>query len=148
MKRLKFWSKKKRKRKAYHPLPYYPPPPPPPSRPAPAPPPPLLPPIIHHWCSSCSRAEPSAPPLPPSWYAPDEGGDALLAAEPAEPAAPEFDVSYQQYLVENPVYGIPVSTQIAEPKTERSGGLFGCVLNFGMHFVRCFFPCYSIKEVQ
>ncbi|EXB80400.1 hypothetical protein L484_010969 [Morus notabilis] len=152
MKRLKIWSRKKRKKKAYNYLPYYPPPPPP-SRP---PPPPPLPQINHHSCCSCSRAEPSAPPLPQSlWITSEE--EAILAAQVVQPAAPEFDYaampddeisnsSYQQYMVPDPVYGIPVSTRNA--KTERSGGLFGCVLDFGIHLIRCFIPCYLIKEVK
>ena len=149
MKKLKFWPRKKRKKKTHHPLPYYPPPP---TRPPP-PPPPLLP--SHHCCCSCSKAEPSAPPLPSSWYNSGEAHESLLAAG-VQPAAPELEYpalliddesssSYQQYMVPNPVYGIPVSVEAA--RRERSGGVFGCVVNFGMHLFRCFFPCYRIREV-
>ncbi|KAI3707805.1 hypothetical protein L2E82_36647 [Cichorium intybus] len=56
----------------------------------------------------------------------------------------ETGCSYQQYVVENPVYGVPV---LQSSKTERSAGGVGCVLNIGAHLFRCFFPCFRIREV-
>ncbi|XP_062113946.1 uncharacterized protein LOC133824948 [Humulus lupulus] len=153
MKKLKIWPRKKRKRKAHHPLPYYLPPPP--SRPPP-PPPPLQAPILH-WCCSCSKAEPSAPPLPSSWYcdSPGEAHESVLAAGVVEYPSSAADAgdddgedlessssSYQQYMVPSPVYGIPVPVLVSQ--RERSGGVFSCVINFGRHLFGCFFPCYRI----
>ncbi|KAF4403612.1 hypothetical protein G4B88_002465 [Cannabis sativa] len=164
MKKLKIWSKKKRKKKALHSLPCYLPPP---SRLPPPPPPPPLQAPIQNWCCSCScscsqsKAEPSAPPLPSSWYydSPVEAHhESIVATGIVEYPTSSADAgedgdccdvvedqsssssSYQQYMVPNPVYGIPVV--VAE--RERSGGVFGCVVNFGRHLFRCFFPCYRI----
>ncbi|KAK4258679.1 hypothetical protein QN277_005102 [Acacia crassicarpa] len=158
MKKLKFWSRKKNKRKNY--LPYCPPPP----TPYPPPPPPC-----RHYCACSSPAEPSAPPLPPwlevernhgtflqpSFYPAPEvvtfPSQAQVHAQEIveEPNKPVFQnmqrsSSYQQYMFPEHVYGITIS-QAA--KKERSGGLFGCVFSFGTHLFRCLFPCFHIREV-
>ncbi|PON68569.1 homeobox protein, partial [Trema orientale] len=131
MKKLKLWPRKKREKKTHHPLLYYPPPP---TRPPPPPPPPTPPPLppSHHWCCSCSKAGPSAPPL--------TSADDCLFVAGVQPAASDFDYpaladdesssSYQQYMVPNPVYGIPVSVPMQAAQRERCGGVFGCVINF------------------
>lgn len=161
VKKLKFWSRKKRKKKTHQS--YYPTPPPP------YPPPPPPPPSRSHCCCSCysSSTQPSAPPLPPTWFDSDPTRDTFFSApeppsysnqsefreeeigldstKPLYPTLPESSSSYQQYLVPNPVYGIPVS-QTA--RREKSAGVFGCVVNFGIHLIRCFFPCYRICEVR
>ncbi|KAJ9687719.1 hypothetical protein PVL29_016271 [Vitis rotundifolia] len=144
LKKLKFWHRKKKKKK-----PYLPPPPPPP------PPPPLPSP---HCCCSC----PSAPPLPP-WYDTEQAYDAAAAAAPvpgfvystpqqeivseARPSYPTLPVtstsSYQQYMVPNPVYGIPA---VPAPTKEKSAGLFGCAVEIGRYLFRCFCPCFQVRE--
>lgn len=54
------------------------------------------------------------------------------------------NTSYQQYVVENPIYGVPaLPTQVI---SGRDTGAFGCVFSFGTHLLRCFFPCFRIKE--
>lgn len=145
VKKLKFWSRKKKKKKNHQP--YYPPPPPP----------------CYHCCGCSSSTEPSAPPLPPWLEAEQNYGTFLLqpTLEPApeltypspvhapsresvvEPNPVERSSSYQQYMVPEPVYGIPI-TQTAT--RERSGELFGCVFSFGAHLFRCLFPCFHIRE--
>ena len=151
VKKLKFWSRKKRKKKTHQPY-YHPLPPPPPN---------------HCCCSRYSSTQPSAPPLPPSWFDSDTNHETPLAPgfpEPSYPSQtqqiyqeiitetsqiyptlPERSSSYQQYMVPNPVYGIPVAQTAA--RRERSAGVFGCVVDFGIHLMRCFFPCYRIREV-
>lgn len=157
MKKLKFWSKKKRKRKnhpPYYPLPpNYPPPPPP----------------CHHFRPYSSATEPSAPPLPP-WFEAEQNYGTF--SQPSFETAPEVTYpsqakvvhqpeiveeskpvyqnvpverssSYQQYMVPEPVYGIPITQT---DKIERSRGLFGCVFSFGGHLFRCLFPCFHIRE--
>ncbi|XP_008218648.2 PREDICTED: uncharacterized protein LOC103318957 [Prunus mume] len=169
VKKLKFWSRKKRKKKTHHHQPYYPPPPP--TRPAP------LPPGPRHHCCSCSSStystQPSAPPLPP-WLDAEYTHEALFA--PLVQPAPEFGYqadprqqeptmktnagsgttsiyptssSYQQYMVPDPVYGVPVAQTTRATTTERSAaaGVFGCVVDFGIRFFRCFCPCFHIREV-
>ncbi|MBA0745289.1 hypothetical protein Gogos_007867, partial [Gossypium gossypioides] len=129
VKKLKFWSRKKRKRKSLAPQPY------------------------HCFCH-CSHStsshyyqcnypysplQPSAPPLPP-WFQAELTQDEFLTSEQAEAEPfPEFshptdlvqDIesdpmipaaavpSYQQYMVSNPVYG-PVVQHTG--RRERSGG--------------------------
>ncbi|KAF3439316.1 hypothetical protein FNV43_RR17593 [Rhamnella rubrinervis] len=147
VKKLKFWSRKKRKKKTHQP--YHHPLPPPPS----------------HCCCSCySSTQPSAPPLPPSWFVSDINHESPLEPgfpEPSYPTQtqqiyqeivsetsqilPERTTSYQQYMVPNPVYGVPVAQTAA--RRERSAGVFGCVVDFGIQLMRCFFPCYRIQEV-
>lgn len=54
--------------------------------------------------------------------------------------------TYQQYMVENPVYGVPALPPQA--RGERDAGAFGCVFSFGAHLFRCFFPCFHIREAK
>jgi hypothetical protein len=149
--KLKFWSRKKRKKKTQEP--YYPPPPP------------------CHCCHSCYSTQPSAPPLPP-WLDLEQTHQAIPApvlqpfpdlSYPNQTRVPIHEIvsetspimyptlpatastpSYQQYMAPNPVYGIPVG-QTA--RRERTAGIFGCVINFGIHLFRCFCPCFHIREV-
>ncbi|XP_022714469.1 uncharacterized protein LOC111274079 [Durio zibethinus] len=155
VKKLKFWSSKKRKRKS---LGFDP----------------SSPPSRCHCCYSCSSTQPSAPPLP-SWLEAEMTQDAIPTPDQAElfpefsyptdqvqyptqdivsspvfsapfpaPApAPAAAPSYQQYLVPNPVYGLPV---VQTARRERSAGFFSCVINFGVNLIRCFCPCFRIRE--
>ena len=150
VKKLKFWSRKKRKKKTQEP--YYPPPPPP-----------------CHCYHSCYSTQPSAPPLPP-WLEPEQThlvpdisypSQTQLPPQPREiidvletspmyptlpaPTASISSSSYQQYMVPNPVYGMPV---VETARRERRAGFFGCVVNFGVHLIRCFCPCFSIRELH
>lgn len=52
--------------------------------------------------------------------------------------------SYQQYMVENPVYVVPALPP--QVTSERNVGAFGCVFSIGAHLLRCFFPCFHIRE--
>ncbi|KAJ0800722.1 hypothetical protein HanPI659440_Chr03g0106851 [Helianthus annuus] len=140
LKSLKFWSKKKKKKRIT---------------------------TIHHHspppCCCSPAFQPSAPPLP-SWldYEQQTYTQHLLTADvkfsvlPKEhdisnvnPSSSSGDVetgcSYQQYMVKNPVYGVPV---LQSTETERSAGALGCVFNIGAHLFRCFFPCFRIRDVQ
>ncbi|KAF5731796.1 hypothetical protein HS088_TW18G00481 [Tripterygium wilfordii] len=152
MKKLKFWSKKKRKkRRKTQDEPYYYPP----ST------------SFHHCCCphSSSSTQPSAPPLP-SWLEPlappplfpevAYSGQARLSSQEIasetnyhRESATDADAanlqSYQQYLVPNPVYGVPAV--VHRPRRERSAGFFGCIVEFGVNVVRCFCPCFRLQEV-
>ncbi|KAK6121272.1 hypothetical protein DH2020_044975 [Rehmannia glutinosa] len=163
MKKLKFWSRNKRKRK-------FPitesqsPPPPPPSRPPPPPPQPYYP--VH---SHYEPLLPSAPPLPP-WLEYDLQFQEMLSKSDANSTSPSLDSStnfspsetnatteilcsqefqantcYQQYTVSNPIFDEPVIPQLE--KLEKDAGAFGCVVGFGAHLLRCVFPCFHIREV-
>ncbi|KAL7082298.1 hypothetical protein ACP275_14G090800 [Erythranthe tilingii] len=140
MKKLKFWSRKKKKNKFLHLSES----PPPPSRP---PPPPPHPPIH----SQYEPLLPSAPPLPP-WLEYDlqfQESD----AEPNSPNStttnshshfsPPHEICPQE--IQNPIYDDAIVPKIE--KLERGGGAFGCVAGFGVHLVRCVFPCFHIREV-
>ncbi|KAI4296147.1 hypothetical protein L6164_036129 [Bauhinia variegata] len=158
VKKFKFWSRKRKRRRTHEP--YYPPPPP--TRPPPPPP--------YHCCCTFSSIQPSAPPLP-SWLEAEQSYGTFW--EPSDHRMPEktFPIqthaplqqeivmdtsaacvapplgnssSYQQYMVPEPVYGVPV-TQTAT--RERSSGVFGCAFSFGAHLFRCLFPCFHIREV-
>ncbi|KAJ9159096.1 hypothetical protein P3X46_024627 [Hevea brasiliensis] len=149
----KFWPRKKRRKKT-HQEPYYLPPPP-----------------CHCCCSYSTPVQPSAPPLPP-WLVPDQTNETITApgvqhlpevgyqgqirlpsqeivveTNPACPTLPieTTQLSYQQYTVPNPVYGVPV---VQTPRRERSAGFFGCVISFGVNLIRCFCPCFRIREVD
>ncbi|XP_073269887.1 uncharacterized protein [Primulina huaijiensis] len=163
LKKLKFWPRKKRKTKLQFTTEK-----PPPRRPAPSPPLPAY----HAWHNHYQPVSPSAPPLPPWLEFDHESEETLLQSEvnsastssdnsriqaqfsPPElindtPTAkkeksPADSSSYQQYLVPNPVYGTPVVLE--SKKSERANGDFGCVLNIGVHMVRCVFPCFHIRE--
>ncbi|MFS7919270.1 hypothetical protein Hanom_Chr03g00210771 [Helianthus anomalus] len=140
LKSLKFWSKKKKKKRIT---------------------------TIHHHspppCCCSPAFQPSAPPLP-SWLDYEQQtytqhlltADVKFSALPKEhdisnanPSSSSGDVesggSYQQYMVENPVYGAPV---LQSTETERSAGAVGCVFNIGAHLFRCFFPCFRIRDVR
>ncbi|OMO95513.1 hypothetical protein CCACVL1_05385 [Corchorus capsularis] len=158
VKKLKFWSRKKRKRKSLEPPPSYP----------------VSSPYYqyHHCYYSYSSLQPSAPPLPP-WLQeeltqdavppPDQADEPLSEQEVSYPSLVQFptednsDVvsetesqSYQQYMVPNPVYGVPVvvqqQKQEAISRRERSTGFFGCVIEFGVSLFRCFCPCFRIRD--
>lgn len=151
MKKLKFWSRKKKKF-------FLTESPPPPSRPPPPPPPQFYP--------SYSQYEPllpSAPPLPP-WLEYDlQFQETLSTTEVMNSASssksnfpppdtisapelspPEFQANtcYPQH---NMVYNNPVVVPQLK-KLERGVGAFGCVVSFGVHLVRCVFPCFHIRE--
>ncbi|KAK1430022.1 hypothetical protein QVD17_12469 [Tagetes erecta] len=162
MKTLKFWSKKKKKKNKrisnihhHH-----------------SPPPCCCCSHIHH--HDTRTFQPSAPPLP-SWFDYEEQtyNQHLLTSQvkssefsglpvsyeaqfdPQEhdnnpsPATASGDVetgcSYQQYMVENPVYGASI---LPSRKAERSAGAVGCVVSVGAHLFRCFFPCFHIRDAQ
>ncbi|KAL4332372.1 hypothetical protein GQ457_07G033450 [Hibiscus cannabinus] len=163
VKKLKFWSKKKKKRKSLAPQPSFS----------------FTPPHSHscyssssvhssHYYYQCSYSvQPSAPPLPP-WLQAELTQDESPTPEQAEPF-PEFSYqtdqvqhstqdiesgpmltaaapSYQQYMDPNPVYGLPLVQETG--RRERSGGFFGCVIDFSLHLIRCFCPCFHISEVH
>lgn len=153
VKKLKFWSRKKRKRKSLAPQP------------------------SHCYCH-CSHStssyqcsypysplQPSAPPLPP-WLQAELTQDEFPTSEQVEAVPfPEFshptdqvqDIesdpmipaaavpSYQQYMVSNPAYGLPVVQQTGI--RERSGGYFGCIIDISLHLIRCLCPCVHIREI-
>ncbi|KAL0348193.1 UNVERIFIED_CONTAM: hypothetical protein Sangu_1047100 [Sesamum angustifolium] len=156
MKKLKFWSRKKRQKKYL----LFTESPPPPSRPPPPPPP--------YYMLHCPYEPllPSAPPLPPWLEYEHQFEDMPSTSEvnPADsaasenstsishfPAVPEIsdppqllpNTSHQQCVVPNPVYDTPVVPQLK--KLEKSGGTFGCIVGFGVHLVRCVFPCFHIR---
>ncbi|KAK2987007.1 hypothetical protein RJ640_024905 [Escallonia rubra] len=154
MKKLKFWSRKKKKKKInvtdHH-----------------------LPSTSHH-CSQCQHhsVQPSAPPLP-SWLDYEQTHDTIFRAEVCasvfsgfasssqaqfsyapEDAVPELSpvhstlpvstgCSYQQYMVPNPVYGMPV---LPPATRERSAGIFGRAVKFCVHLIRCFCSCFRIEK--
>ncbi|CAN8325766.1 unnamed protein product [Cochlearia groenlandica] len=133
MKKLKFWSRKKRKRKHTHQC-------------------------SCEYSSPISAVEPTAPPLP-FWF--DET-QSLCEAEAStfhsntkfshkeeetiveEPLSQETDIrvypSYQQYMVPNPSFGGAI---VDSAQDKRSVGIFGCVIEFSSNVVHCFFPCFS-----
>ncbi|KAA8545415.1 hypothetical protein F0562_020199 [Nyssa sinensis] len=149
VKKLKFWSRKKKKKNHFieHPHPPQPPPPPP---------------CYFHCHCSCPPFQPSAPPLP-SWLDYENTHDSISAAEvgPVSGDQAQFhsqeivpdltslyptlpvSTSYQQYMVPDPVYGMPVAPAI---KRERAGGFFGCIINIGVNLIRCFCPCFRVRE--
>ncbi|XP_055816411.1 uncharacterized protein LOC129885945 [Solanum dulcamara] len=156
MKKLKFWSKKKKKKRA--PLLEQPR----------SPPPPFLP--YYYHCPYNYPIQPSAPPLPP-WFEYEQQqphDDSIFTTEQGsgsnqphgsnnaqhndnvgeinQPKSTTSDKNLpQQYMVPNQVYGVPI---ISEARTERAAGAFGCVINFGAHLFRCFFPCFHIRELK
>ncbi|XP_057976389.1 uncharacterized protein LOC131163713 [Malania oleifera] len=160
VKKLKFWSRKKKKKKTpfehSHNLYLHPPP-------------------THHCCCcSCSSSlQPSAPPIPvwldaqqtpePAVFAaadrPGSSGfladssrahlvtssqDYVSEISPLCPTLPITNSSYQQYLVPNPAYGVPI---VPAARAERAAGLFRRAASFGYHLIRCFCPCFRIREV-
>ncbi|GMI92010.1 hypothetical protein like AT4G24265 [Hibiscus trionum] len=160
VKKLKFWSKKKKKRKSL----------------APHPSSSFTPPHPHscystssvhsshyYQCSYLSSSvQPSAPPLPP-WLqdespTPEQGEPFPDFSYPTDQvqhptqdieSGPVFTAaaaSYQQYMDPNPVYGLPLVQQTG--RRERSAGFFGCVIDFSLRLFRCFCPCFHIREVH
>lgn len=154
MKKLKFWSTKNKNKKYknhyykahYHFQPPYHPP-------APPPPPPPLPlagaPCPCHFCQQ--PVEPSAPPLPP-WLESQlstthEDISGPNRANPFSDPSSGSGSSYQQYLVENPVYEEPLLVPMTKKGATRSSrGLFGCGVNVGSFLIRCFCPCFHISD--
>lgn len=164
LKKLKFWSRKKRKTKLQFTTEQ-----PPPRRPAPPPPPPH-----HTWHNHYQPVSPSAPPLPPWLEFDHESEETLLKSEvnsestssansriqaqfsppklindtptAKKEKSPADSSSYQQYMVPNPVYGTPVVLE--SRKSERANGAFGCVLDIAVHVVRCVFRCYPIGKLD
>lgn len=158
MKKLKFWSRKKKKKKIHFAE---------------------NPPANAHCCCHNNQFQPSAPPLPPHY---DQIHEASYAASVAnyhtfsgyplntsndfqftftweenenyvdpeiQPLLPTLPVSttsssYQHYMVPIPVYGMPVVPTAR--RSERSFGVIGCVFNVGKHLVRVACPCFRIKE--
>ncbi|KAL3598007.1 hypothetical protein D5086_005925 [Populus alba] len=145
----KFWPRKKKRKKTlqYHESYYH------------------HPPSSCHCCCSYPTAptQPSAPPLPP-WLEPELTYEAVSApglqslpelAHPSQIQVPSQEIvmettpiyptlpSYQQYLVPNPVYGVPVEQK---PRREKSTGFFGCVVNFCANLISCLCPCFRIQE--
>ncbi|KAJ4950918.1 hypothetical protein NE237_027750 [Protea cynaroides] len=146
LKKLKVWSRKKKRRKSHV---YQPPP-------------------STSYCCSCSSTQPSAPPQP-SWheFETQEATSVSVVFQPCDfdrtRPQPQFSSpqtvsettplyapspvspSYQQYMVQSPVYGVPVES---EHQTERAAGLFGCVMSIGPHLIRCFCPCFQFRRVS
>lgn len=140
IKKLKFWHRKKKKKKQS----YLPPPP-----------------LHSNYCCGCSC--PSAPPLP-AWYDTEQAFEVVTApvsgfaystqqqdivseAAPSYPTLPVNNTSsYQQYMVPNPVYGIPALPP-PPPTKEKSAGIFGCAVEIGRYLFRCFFPCFRVRQV-
>nr|KYP63237.1 hypothetical protein KK1_017804 [Cajanus cajan] len=118
VKKLKLWSKKKRKKtNEYTP---------------------------HYCCSCSSQTHPSAPPLPssPSWLQVEYSNYGTFL--PQEIAVDTSHTPNSSYLsLSEPVYGIPVPTITRE----RSTGQFGCVFSFGSYLFRCLFPCFHTRQV-
>ena len=161
MKKLKMWPRKRRRKKIQES--YY-------SLPPPYPPPPPPQPPCHYYYPCSASTEPSAPPLP-SWLEAEQNYGTFVEASThsipevaytsqAQHSTQEITTdnsslisnlpasignsSYQQYMVREPVYGVPL---IQTARTERSNWIFGCLFNFGVHVFRCLFPCFHIREV-
>ncbi|XP_010439064.1 PREDICTED: uncharacterized protein LOC104722568 [Camelina sativa] len=149
MKKLKFWSRKKRKRKQASP-----------SQP-------------DHHCSydysstvaAAVAVEPTAPPLsfwfdethnlcPPETSAfpwnntqlPHQQEETIVETTPlllSQVSDLRIYQSYQQYMVPNPTYGVPIVESEPHPPAataKRSVGIFGCVIELSSSLVRCFIP--------
>lgn len=140
IKKLKFWSRKKRKRKQASPS-------------------------QAHQCSCeysspVSAIEPTAPPLP-LWFdefqslcAPEtstipwntqllhgQQEETIVETSPLSHVSdPCIYQSYQQYMVPNPTCGVPNIVDAAA--TKRSLGIFGGVIELSLNVVHCFFPCF------
>lgn len=167
MKKLKFWSRKKKKKKAFY-IDRPPPPPPPPPchcqyqyyNPYEPSAPPLPASSSSSWfdydhetqdtiyanSDFISFTSSSQSPAQDPKFARHDFNPVpeLSPQDPIMPAA--STTSYQQYMVPNPVYGVPAS--VPQVRRERKGGAFGCMFAFGVHLFRCFFPCFHIREVN
>lgn len=141
MKKLKFWSRKRRKRKQACPS-------------------------QSHQCSceyssTVSAVEPTAPPLP-FWFdetqslcepaetsafpwntqLPHKQEETIVEIKPLSQASDlRLERSYQQYMVPNPNFGVPIVDPA--PAKKRSVGIFGCVIELSSTVARCFFKCFS-----
>ncbi|XP_010448586.1 PREDICTED: uncharacterized protein LOC104731030 [Camelina sativa] len=148
MKKLKFWSRKKRKRKQTSP-----------SQP-------------DHHCSyeyfsvaaAAVAVEPTAPPLS-FWFdesqsfshqetsafpwnnntqLPHQKEETIVETNPlllSQVSDLRIYQSYQQYMVPNPTYGVPtVEPEPHAAAAKRSVGIFGCVIELSSSLVRCFIP--------
>lgn len=123
------------------------------------------------WCCShaySSYAHPSAPPLPPDWVwdiSPQSANPStrqesnhlrqvtrktsletlidVAGTGTNIQAADDYTASssYQQYMIPNPGFGLPLSKNKAKPD-----GFFSCALKFGTHFLTCVCPCLSISD--
>lgn len=144
MKKLKFWSRNKRKRKEL-----------------------AFSSSQAHHCSyeyfsteAAKVVEPTAPPLP-FWFdetqslcpperssfpwnnthLPHQQEETIVETNPLISQVSDICIyqSYQQYMVPNPTCGVP----IVEPDgatAKRSVGIFGCVIELSSNLVRCFIP--------
>ncbi|KAL0834849.1 hypothetical protein Bca101_086738 [Brassica carinata] len=147
VKKLKFWSRKKKKHKQASSS----------SQP-------------HQcYCEYSSSAvsapllEPTAPPLS-FWfdetqrlYAPETSSaspwntqlpqkqeETIVEIKPSSQVSDlRINQSYQQYMVPNPSVGVPIIAEAA-PAKRSSVGIFGCVIELSSNVVRCFFP-YLIR---
>ncbi|XP_010433794.1 PREDICTED: uncharacterized protein LOC104717857 [Camelina sativa] len=149
MKRLKFWSRKKRKRKQASPSqPHH---------------------CTYEYSSSVVAAvafEPTAPPLsfwfdetqdlfPPETSAfpwndntqlPHQQEETIVETKPlllSQVSDLRIYQSYQQYMVPNPTYGVPIiepEPHDAATAKRSSVGIFGCVIELSSSLVRCFIP--------
>ncbi|XP_026384020.1 uncharacterized protein LOC113279547 [Papaver somniferum] len=158
IKKLKNWSKKKKKtRKTLPPQPS------------------SLPAATSTQCCFCSTVCPSAPPLPPwldyeqthntvsgslvfqassfnspSTSEPDRFSPSQVVSDSSPLYSPlpavSSQQSYQQYMVPNAAYGVPVLD--TSQRNGRSGGVLGFVISFGAHFIRCFCPCFCFSEAK
>lgn len=140
VKKLKFWSRKKKKHKQASSS----------SQP--------------HQSSAVSAPllEPTAPPLS-FWfdetqrlYAPETSSaspwntplpqkqeETIVEIKPSSQVSDlRINQSYQQYMVPNPSCHVPIIVEAA-PAKRSSVGIFGCVIELSSNVVRCFFPCFS-----
>ncbi|KAF8117812.1 hypothetical protein N665_0008s0154 [Sinapis alba] len=144
VKKLKFWSRKKKKHKQASSS----------SQP--------------HQCSCDSSSvsapllEPTAPPLS-FWfdetqrlYAPETSSaspwntelpqkqeETIVEIKPLSQVSDlRIHQSYQQYMVPNPSFAVPIIVEAA-PAKRSSVGIFGCVIELSSNAVRCFFPCFT-----
>ncbi|CAH8382900.1 unnamed protein product [Eruca vesicaria subsp. sativa] len=105
--------------------------------------------------------EPTAPPLPfwfdetqrlyppetsseSSWNTqlPQKQEEAIVEIKPLSQVSDlRIHKSYQQYMVPNPSVGVPIIVEAA-PAKRSSVGIFGCVIELSSNVVRCFFPCF------
>ncbi|KAJ9174846.1 hypothetical protein P3X46_013447 [Hevea brasiliensis] len=138
---MKAWKKLKKFFKKTHQEPYF-----------------LQPPPCHCCCSYSSPVQPSAPPLSP-WLVQDQTNEVGCQCHTRfssqevgkanhfypSSATETTPLTYQQYTVPNPVYGMPV---VQTPRRERLAGFYGFAISFGVNVIRCFCPCFGIREVD
>ncbi|XP_058113787.1 uncharacterized protein LOC131256765 [Magnolia sinica] len=74
-------------------------------------------------------------------FQPSDAIASEIYAPPVQPVTP----SYQQYLAPRPVYGVPV---MPVASTEKSAGLFGCVVSIGTFLIRCLCPCFRFRNMN